>query len=303
MSSNDYSSLYKPSVILAGGLELWAESFGDRKNPALILVMGSGGQGLLWPQPFCEQLAKKGYFVIRYDHRDTGLSSSIDYAQKPYTLLDLAKDLLYIIDHYQLKKAHIAGASMGGAVAMLLAAHYPACVDHLILMMTTTDMRPAFEAYQGLTTQSKLSQPLPEVIASTKTIVSPPETLEEKINLFLDNYRLNSGGKVPIDEEMCRQIALQSFVRMKNPEGPNNHFKAIRASYELLDEAPAQIKHPTLIIHGDVDPVFPIDHAYALQNALPHAKLAIIPNLGHGLPSHQFFSPIIQEIDAFCLAS
>lgn len=298
--STNHSYRYEPTVIQADNLELWAESFGDRKNPALILIMGSGGQGLLWPQPFCEALAQKGYFVIRYDHRDTGLSTSFDYTQYPYTLLDLAKDVLYIIDYYQLQKAHIAGASMGGSVAMLLAAHYPASVDRLILMMTTPDMRPAFDAYQGLTTQSKLSPPLPEIISSTKSIVSPPETLEEKIQFFLDNYQLNSGSNLPIDEAMCRQIALQTLLRMKNPEGPNNHFTAIRASYELLDQAPANIKNPTLIIHGDVDPVFPIDHAHALQSAIPHAKLALIANLGHGLPNQQFFAPIIEEIDAFC---
>ncbi len=135
---------YQPTVVQTNGLELWTESFGDNKHPTILLIMGSGSQGVLWPQSFCEQLALQGYYAIRYDHRDTGLSSSIHYQDHPYTLLDLAKDALGILDYYQIEQAHLVGASMGGSVSMLLAAHYPERVASLALLMSTMDLRPAF---------------------------------------------------------------------------------------------------------------------------------------------------------------
>lgn len=116
--------IQKETMAYANGLELWAESFGDIKQPPLILIMGAGGQEILWPTEFCQTLAGQGYFVVRYDHRETGFSSSINFDANPYTLLDMATDVVHILDHYQLAYAHIVGVSMGGAIAMILGAHY-----------------------------------------------------------------------------------------------------------------------------------------------------------------------------------
>ncbi len=287
---------FEPKVIQADDLVFWTESFGDKKNPALILIMGSGGQGILWPQQFCEQLASKGFFIIRYDHRDTGLSSSINYQSSPYTLLDMANDVISIMDAYSLDKAHIVGASMGGTIAMLLAAYYPERIANLILLMTTIDMRPAFDAFTGKPSNSTLSMPEETILAAVKNIVTPPNTLAEKVSSFIDSARINSGGKVPIDEPLCRQIGLQVFLRMQNPEGVNNHFQAAQASHDLVSKTSNKITAPTFIIHGDSDPVFPVDHAYATQQAIQHSRLAIIPDLGHGISSAVWLAPIIDKI-------
>ncbi len=289
---------YSQQVVQLGHLAFWTETFGDKAHPAVILIMGSGGQGVLWPQLFCEELANKGYFVMRYDHRDTGLSASLDYEKTPYNLLDMATDIIGLMDAYDLKGAHLVGASMGGAVALLAGAHFPDRVLSLTLMMTTYDMRPAMFSFQGLPTDSLLSKPSDTVLNMSKDIVAPPETLEEKVNLFINYARINSGGKVPVDEALCRQLALLNYARMKNEQGAMNHFHAINASHDLLAAAPAKVQAPTLIIHGDVDPVFPIDHAHAMQEAISHAQLSIIDGLGHGLFSPVFFNALIDEIDA-----
>ena len=117
---SSFLQAFEQKVVQTNGLEFWTESFGKKENPALLLIMGSGSQGIQWPQKFCEQLANKGYFVIRYDHRDVGLSSTIDYQKTPYTLLDMGKDAISILDSYGIKKAHIVGFSMGGPIALLI---------------------------------------------------------------------------------------------------------------------------------------------------------------------------------------
>src|SRR3990167_10332674 len=114
--TTNHNIIQKETRIDANGLELWAESFGNSENSPIILIMGAGGQDILWPTEFCQALAGQGYFVIRYDHRDTGFSSSIDFDAHPYTLLEMAADVVHILDHYQLQHAHMVGVSMGGAV-------------------------------------------------------------------------------------------------------------------------------------------------------------------------------------------
>ena len=286
----------EPKVIFVNDLEFWTESFGDKKNPALLLIMGSGGQGLLWPQQFCEDLANKGYYVIRYDHRDTGLSAAIDFNKLPYNMLDLAKDAVGILDNYGIQKAHIVGASMGGEVGMIMTAHYPNRVASLSLFITSTDMRPAFDSFQGKTTQSVLSKPKPAVIESAKKISNPPKSIKQKVDNFMENMRINAGSQVPIDIELMRQLAMQSIMRMRNPEGISNHFLAIIASYTLHQEAVSKIKVPTIIIHGDQDPVFGLDHAEALNKSIENSKLIIIPGLGHGITNKIFYPKIIEGI-------
>lgn len=290
---------YESKVIQTKDLEFWSDTFGDKRNPAMLLIMGSGGQGLFWPQNFCESLANKGYYVIRYDHRDTGLSSSIDYKTNPYTLLDMAEDAISILDHYKIQKAHIVGASMGGAIGMLFAAHHPERTQTLTLIASTTDMSPAFDAFAGKPNNSTLSKPKEVILELTKKLTTPPSTLNEKVEAFILGARANNGTQVPIEEEFLRQTALQNFVRMRNPQGIVNHFQAIQASYTLHTASANMIKAPTLILHGDEDPVFPIDHAYALNKTIAHSKFFVLTGFGHGFTNTQFFNPIIEKIEKF----
>lgn len=284
------------TTIYANGLELWAESFGNSDNSPIILIMGSGGQGILWPTEFCQALADQGYFVIRYDHRDTGLSSSIDYDANPYTLLDMAADVVHILDHYQLQHAHIVGASMGGAVAMLLNAHYPKRVRSLTLIATSIDFRPAGDAFQGKVSNHSLPAPLPSLMEAAKKFhIMPSLSLEEKIQVFIDTAKLTSGS-IPVDEALCREIAILNFERMKNPESPNNHARAIMASYAFHAAAPSMITAPTHIVHGDEDPIFPLEHGKATHAAIANSTLCIMPGFGHNFSCRELLSPMVTNI-------
>lgn len=292
------SSLYafEQRVVQAKGLEFWTETFGKKENPAILLVMGSGGQGLLWHQKFCEKLADKGFFVIRYDHRDVGLSSAVDYQKVPYNLLDMTKDAVAILDDYSIKKAHVVGASMGGLITMLMGAHFPDRVSSLTLMATSSDMRSNLDAIQGKPSKSPLSPPRPAVLAWVKSyITDPPKTFADRVNKFLEGGRIQNGSKVPFDEELNYQLALQSFLRTHDLASMFNHLKAGEASYDLYAQAPKKITAPTLILHGDQDPIFPLDHGEALKQAIPHAQLDIIEGMGHNLNTH-FYDTIIEKI-------
>jgi len=284
-------------VIQANGLQFWTETFGDNQRPAILLVMGNAGQSILWPQQFCEQLANKGYFVIRYDHRDVGLSSPVDYAKNPYNLLDMAKDAISICDYYGIKKVNVVGASMGGEIAMIMGAHFPDRINSLTLMMTSTDMSVGLAALQDQPSNSTLSKPNPEYIAWLKNMMANPKsTVEGQVSQYIEGVRLANGSKIPLDEELIHQLVMQMFARMRYPTNQKNHFLAIQASYALHSEAPSKIKVPTLILHGDQDPIFPVDHAYAIQKAIPHSKLAIVPGMGHTVHT-PFFNIIIESID------
>lgn len=286
----------KETLIRANKLELWAESFGNSEDSPIILIMGSGGQGILWPTEFCQTLAERGYFVIRYDHRDTGFSSSIDFDANPYTLLDMATDVIHILDHYKLEHAHIVGVSMGGAIAMILGAHYPNRVRSLTLLATSIDFRPAFDAMLGIPSNHSLPAPSQSVIEAAKKIQTISSlTLEEKIQFFIDTTKLNSGS-MPVDEALCREMAILNFERMKNPESPNNHYRAIMASYDFHAAAPSKITAPTHIVHGDEDPIFPLEHGKAIHAAIAKSTFCIIPGLGHNFSSRELLSPMLTNI-------
>lgn len=289
---------FKQKLIHINGFDLWVETFGKKENPALLLIMGCGAPGLLWHQKFCEQLADKGFFVIRYDHRDVGLSSKIDYEKAPYTLLDMAEDAVAILDHYAIQKAHIVGGSMGGVMAMLFAAHFPDRVSTLTLMMTTPDGCSTLDAIEEKPSRSPLSPPHPAILEWIKRFRSNrPQTLKDKQERFLEIGRIQNGSAVLFDEKVFRQLALQSFLKTPSLDGIDHHLKAWKASCDLHQQViKKMIKVPTLIIHGDQDPIFPLDHAAALKQAIPHAQLAIIPGMGHGLNTH-FYTDLIEKIE------
>lgn len=283
-------------LIHANKIDLWTESFGKAEDPAILLIMGCGAPGLLWHQRFCQRLADKGLFVIRYDHRDVGLSSMIEYQTSPYSLLDMANDALAILDRYGIQKAHIVGGSMGGVIGMLLAAHFPYRVSTLTLMMTTADGRSTLDALQEKQPRSFLSPPDPAILEWMKSYtLNPPKTLAQKEKKFLEVGHIQNGSAVPFDEKLYRQLAFQSFLKTRNLDGIFKHLKAWEASCEQHIQTISKIKVPTLILHGDQDPIFPLDHSTALQEAIPQAQLVIIPGMGHGLNTH-FYDILIEKI-------
>jgi len=261
---------------------LWSECFGDENDSPLLLLAGAGQSGLYWPDRLCSTLANNGHFVIRFDYRDVGASSRIDYDEVPYTLEDLATDTLAVLDAYHIKKADIIGLSMGGYIAQILAARYPEYIRTMTLISTSPDHRPAMAAINGQDANVyELPSPLPEAFNAWKPKNTPQTSLES----FLTTMQLYVRKKGFDEQEI---IALKNRLDQHASHRESktiNHRKATMASNERT-ELLRTIKVPTLVIHGNQDIIFPIEHALATTKLIPHANLEIIPEMGHCISNY-----------------
>ena len=279
------------------GIQLWAETFGSETHPAVLLISGAGSQCKFWADVFCTDLADRGYFVIRYDHRDTGKSSAVNYAEQPYTVMDLTQDAVSVLEHYGIPAAHIVGFSMGGQIAQFLGAYFPQYAKTLTLMGTSTSFEEGFSAFQGDWSDARLSKPKKDYVALATTPVAYDQlTLEEKIQNYMHAKQLLNGNKIPLDTEICLAIAKEYFTRSTLDNPYPSHSAAMLASYEPHRKAAPLINAPTLIIHGTEDPIFGLDHGDALKQAIKGSELVILEGMGHSLNAH-FFDECIALID------
>lgn len=271
-------------VTTLAGVEIWTESFGDPANPAILLIMGAMNQGLFWPQPFCEALANAGFLVIRYDNRDTGKSSIINYSMNPYTLDDMTEDAIAILDGYNSAKATVIGMSMGGYIAQLMAINYPSRVDKLILLSTSPDQRPYMYSLQGTYMgQFPLSPPSEDYLFQlAQASFYVPKTPEEVVKSTLANWQSVHGGSLPFPEQEMTMLIKESMARMQNPMAVMDHGAAVGNSPDRLKTV-QQITAPTLVLHGEFDPVLPIDHGQYLADNIAGAKLIKL-DMGHLFP-------------------
>ncbi len=192
----------------------------------------------------------------------------------------MAVDITHILDHYHLANAHMVGMSMGGAIAMILAANHPERVKSLTLLATSTDFRPTYDAMQGNQVNHDLPGPTPSLLAAFQQFQKmPSQTLEDKIESFISMAKITRGD-IAIDEALCREIASLNFERMKNPESPNNHHRAIIASFDDHTASTKKIISPTRVIHGDADPIFPVEHGKAVHAAIANSTVDILPGFG-----------------------
>ena len=209
--------------VKSDNLQLWTESFGDTNGPAVLLIMGGMHQGIMWPNEFCTDIARHGYHVIRYDHRDTGQSSSVDFTKHPYRLDDLTRDAVAVLDGYGIRKAHVVGLSMGGFLAQLLALDYSDRVLTLTLMLTSPDQRVYFAATMGEDTSSYgLPPPSSEFLEHLRNArQNPPKTAEEAILNAVDGWRLCNGGRHSLRREVDVLSAAAIVVASEEPFGCN----------------------------------------------------------------------------------
>ncbi len=246
-------------IAKANGIDIWYESFGEKKDRALLLIMGGLCQGILWPTEFCEQLAKKGFYVIRYDHRDSGWSTCFDFSKQPYTLLDMAGDAVGLLDVLEVDKAHVCGFSMGGPIAELISVHYPSRIETLTLIAASCDLRPSSLAYDELYPADLTLSPPKEIYLDWmhKFLKNPPHTKEEQLEERIACWSILNGNSVSFEEALYRQIHQKFLERLRHPESLTNHLLAIKNSFRMIQSVPRQVKVPTLIIHGSEDPIFP----------------------------------------------
>lgn len=283
-------------IAQANGIEIWYETFGEEKDPALLLIMGGFAQGILWPTEFCEQLAKAGFYVIRYDNRDTGLSTCFNFEKNPYDLLDMAQDAMGLLDVLKIEKVHLCGFSMGGSIAQLISVNFPHRVASLTLIGSSCDLRPCMLAYDKDYTEMTLSKPKQVYLDwMHRFLERPPQTQEEHLEQRLVSWKILNGDKAPFETERYREIHREFLDRLRHPESLTNHLPAIKNSFVMLDTVPQQVKVPTLIFHGSEDPILPPDHGEALHRAIFHSRYVFIEGMGHVL-NRCFYDTIVQEI-------
>ncbi|MBP6472217.1 MAG: alpha/beta hydrolase [Chloroflexi bacterium] len=271
-----------PHFVTANGIQLCYDAFGDPANPPLLMISGLGMQLTGWDEEVCTMLAERGYWVIRYDNRDVGLSTKFENAgmpnmlaalqggdvNAPYLLQDMAADAEGLLDALDVDSAHVLGASMGGMIAQSVAIHYPERVRTLISIMSTTGA-------------ADLPQPKPEV--AMMLLAPAAKTLAEHVENSLAWAHVLNGPTFPVDEPRAREQAIANYERSYYPPGTGRQLAAIFASGSRR-EALRSLAVPTLVIHGQADPLIPVEGGIDTAEAIPNAKLLLIEGLGHALP-------------------
>ena len=254
-------------VAPANGIEIFYDTFGSPDDDALLLIRGFGSQMISWHEEFCEMLAGGGFHIIRFDNRDVGLSTKFDEAP-PYTLDDMAADAIGLLDHLGIAFAHVAGMSMGGMIAQLMAINHPDRVLSLASIMS----------HMG---DSDAAAPTAEAMA---TFVQPPATTrQEAIERGVADRRVITGPGFDFDERDAREVAARSYDRCYCPEGRVRQGLAIRSAPSRR-AALERLTIPVAVIHGSADPLIPVENGRRTAAAVPGAELVIIDGMGHDLP-------------------
>jgi pimeloyl-ACP methyl ester carboxylesterase len=263
------------------GIELCWEGIGDPDRPTMLLIMGLATQMIAWQDDFCERLADRGFYVIRFDNRDIGRSTHID-APTPtlpqlalrlksgaaYTLATMAGDTAGLLRRLDRAPAHVVGASMGGMIAQTLAALHPEYVTSLVSIMSNTGSRWSGQASPRL---------LPALLSRQ------PTGRDAYIARIEETFGRIGSSELPRDPEDLRRLAALSYDRDHNPAGPQRQLAAILASGDRSAELKA-VDVPTLVIHGDADPLVALSGGRATARAIRGARLMIVPRMGHDLP-------------------
>jgi pimeloyl-ACP methyl ester carboxylesterase len=267
------------------GIRLCYEEFGDPAAPPMLLIMGLGGPMIWWDDEFCEALVVRGYRVIRFDNRDAGLSQSMpgvvpnvrrlgrsllrpDPAQA-YTLDDMADDAAGLLDHLRIASAHVVGVSMGGMIAQLLAVRHPGRVRSLTSMMSTTGSR-------------RVGWIAPRILIRMFEPWPPGE--EAYVERSVEGLgRIGTARYFETAAVRQRERAIRTYRRGLNPAGTMRQLAAIIAAPDRT-AALAQIRVPTVVIHGTADPLIHVSGGKATARAIPGAELVLVPGMGHDMP-------------------
>jgi pimeloyl-ACP methyl ester carboxylesterase/SAM-dependent methyltransferase len=273
-------------LLRVNDVDLCVETFGDERDPAILLISGAGSSMDWWPEEFCQRLADRGRFVIRYDHRDTGESVSYPAGSPGYTGADLAADAVGVLDALGLRSAHVVGISMGGALAQRIAVDHPDRVESLVLVSTSIAL-PG-----GPSSLPPMAAPLREYYASASL---PDPSDRSAVVDYLVDYDRRLSGPSSFDEPRVRRLVERVVERSRD-------MAASLTNHGLLEDgaAPrggiAKVEAPTLVVHGTADPLFPYGHAEALARELPDASLLPLPGVGHQMPPPAVWPTVIPAI-------
>jgi pimeloyl-ACP methyl ester carboxylesterase len=277
----------------ANGIDIEYATDGDPADPPLLLVMGLGAQLITWPQGFVDGLCERGYFVIRFDNRDSGLSTKFegtpeitalfggDTGSAPYRIEDMADDAAGILTEMGLSKVHVVGASLGGMITQALTIHHQNRFLSACSIMSTTGDR-------------SVGAPTGEAIAALLRPIAT--TREEAIEASLAGSKVIGSTAYPVDEEVLRTRAAAAYDRSYCPEGTARQLAAILASPDRT-EGLHSVELPFLVLHGEADPLVTLSGGQATADAVPGAKLIVYPGMGHDLPE-KLWAEITEAIAA-----
>lgn len=289
----------------ANGIEIEYETIGSKTDPALLLVMGLGAQLTIWPDALFKGLADKGFHVVRYDNRDSGLSTGFDSwgvpdlpaaIQKaikgerpdaPYYLDDMAADALGLLDALGIDKAHMVGASMGGMIVQIVAAKHAERTRSMVSIYSTSGGR-------------ELPPGKPEALAM---LGSQPEgqAREQLVSHGMKLRRTIGSPGYPTPDDVLRAFVEKNVDRRWYPQGTARQYVSVLASGSRVDLLKT-IKVPTLVMHGEDDPLLPVECGRDVARLVPGAELQTIPGWGHDLPP-QLVPTIVDRISTFCKAA
>jgi len=286
----------------ANGISIEYDSFGDPAASPLLLIMGLGAQMTRWAPAFCQALAARGFRVIRFDNRDVGLSSHFNDAgvpdlaeisgarargekpNVPYTLSDMAADAVGLLTALGIGKAHIVGASMGGMIAQMVAIEHPERVLSLTSIMSNTG--------------NSAIRAKPEAMAVLVNRPPHPSDEEAYLKHTVAAARVTGSPAYPADEAVLRENALADVKRAYNPAGFGRQMAAITATGDRREQLKS-VAAPTMVIHGEADPLVPVEGGRETAAHIPGAEIVTIPGMGHDVPVALYG----QIIDAICAAT
>ena len=256
--------------VRVGEIELWWEDFGPRSRPSVLLVMGANAQAIFWPPAFIERLVAAGYHVVRFDNRDIGLSSWVDWEKHPYAVPDMAADAVGLLDALGIERAHWVGVSMGGMISQQAALDRPERFRSLTSIMSSPS-HPGDPTLPG--TEAKVQRAI-EALQSGAL-----DPVDATVKLF----GTLAGSREPFDEAAFRAGLMEGVARGGfNPACA--HGLAVGASPSRRERLQS-LRVPTLVIHGDEDPILPLPHGEATAAAIPGAKLVVLRGVGHDFPA------------------
>ena len=250
--------------------EIKSQTFGDSAHPALLLIMGAMASMLWWPEALCRKLASEGRFVIRYDNRDTGLSTK--YAPGAYTFDDMADDAVSVLDSYGIARAHVVGMSAGGMIAQLVALKHPSRV----ISLTVISSSPV-----GIDTSHLPGTTAAYMEHSADGAKVDWSNREQVVDFIVKDAHAIASTVHPFDETKTRAFVEQDYDRSGGFLSATNHF-TLKGGEDWKGRL-HEIKAPLLVLHGTSDPIFPVEHGAALAEAVPGGRIVRIEGGGHEL--------------------
>lgn len=271
------------------GIVLCAQAFGDPADPAMLLIGGAEASMDWWDAEFCSRLAAAGRYVIRYDTRDTGRSTTFPPGNPTYPGDALISDPVGLLDALGVATAHVVGISMGGGIAQHLAVIHPERVASLTLVSTSPDGPSA----PGQAALPPMSESLARKFAQGDQ--APDWTDRDAVIAYYIAGEHDFAGDIPVDEEWVRGVVGRAWDRSPSMASAQNHWQLGGGA---IRDRLGEISAPTLVLHGTADPLFPFAHGEALAREIPGARLVPLTGMGHQMPPRRLWDVVIPEIVA-----